>query len=435
MLKKLFIFCCTLLCSLSVWAEQTASTIQQTPFGEVELISCTTDLRTNGPLYLGVRALPTDGWELNTPDLKVTSSENLPIALFTPFKQPYPQEPLYPISSVLAYKPTKPITFNVEGSWRACKDQQCITTPIRLSITLETALALLTPECSPITLALSNTPIPMHSNKVTAYAQQISNGDTKIVLDFHRHPRTLTVYDENKEPLDLNIEIKNKRATFILPKTQNATHFIGRTYHHYYEIEPEIIPTDRPIPTAPLSIFQILQACFLFFLLSAIPIYWARVPLSTHQKFRSQAKQMLILTIALGIIILCGTLLYAYQTDFVPAQINQFWQFLIQPMDKTKALILMILGILFIPASSIIALLFLFVTPRPYLAFLEASDNLFLKLSPLFSFVFLTLLTFSIQLSFEQKIFKFLHSKQASKVWWVARLPWLALILYTFFYL
>jgi len=434
MIKKVFIFV-LLLFGMGATAKGTVPSVQQTPFGDVELISCTTDLRVSGPLYLGVRALPAEGWQLDVPDLKVTTSEPLPTALFTPFKQPYPQAPLYPISSVLTYKPTNPITFGVEGSWHACNEGQCVTEPIRLSLTLDTALALLTPECSPITLALSNTPVPMYSNKVAAYSQHDDHGNTQIVLDFERPPRTLVIYDKNKEPLDLDIRVENKRATFTMPSTQDANHFIVRTYYHYYEIEPNEIPNDMPIPEVPLSTFQILQACLLFFLLSAAPIYWARVPVSTRKKFRTQTKQMLILTAVLGTIMLCGTLLYEYQNDFVPHRATQLWSFFVQPIGKMWTVILMLLGILFIPASPLLTFLFLGVTPRPYLASLVASGNILLKLAPLFSFVILTLLAFGIQLIFQEKIFKLLNSKKASQIWWVARLPWFALIIYTLCYL
>ena len=432
MIKKLFIFV-LILVGMSATAQEILPSVQQTPFGDVELISCTTDLRVNGPLYLGVRALPKEEWQLDVPDLKITTSEPLPTALFTPFKQPYPQAPLYPISAVLTYRPTQPITFNVEGSWRACKDDQCVTAPIHLSTTLGMALALLTPECSPITLALSNTPVPMYSNNIAAYAQLDDRDNTKVVLDFERPPRTLIVYGPNKEPLDLDIQIENKRATFVLPQTQNANRFIVRTYYHYYEIEPKVIPQDMPIPDVPLSTLQILQACLLFFLLSGAPIYWARVPLSSRQKFRAQTKQMLILTTVLGIIVLCGALFYAYQNDL--SQINKLWPFLIQPISKTWTIILMILGVLFIPASPLLTFLFLAITPRPYLTFLGTSSNILLKLAPCFSFVILTLLAFAIQLLFQEKIFKLLDGNKAPKIWWVARLPWLALIIYTLCYL
>ena len=434
MIKKLFSFIFLLLATGAA-AQDAPPSLQQTPFGDVELISCTTKLRVSGPLYLGVRALPKEGWQLETPNLKVTTSEPLPITLFTPFKQPYAQAPLYPISAVLTYKPTNPITFDVEGSWRACKEKQCITEPIRLSTSLDPGLALLTPECSPITLALSNTPVPMYSNKVKAYAQRDYQFNTEIALDFERPPRTLIVYDKNKEPLDLEIQIENKRATFILPKTQDANRFIVRTYYHYYEIEPYMMPDSMPIPEAPFPIFQILQACLLFFLLSAAPIYWARVPVSTRKKFQAQTKQMLILTAVLGTILLCGALFYEYQNDSVPYRADKLWAFLIQPIGKTWALILMILGILFIPASPLLTFLFLGITPRPYLAFLSTSGNILLRLTPLFSFITLTLIAFWIQLLFQEKIFKLLNSKKASKIWWVARLPWFALIIYTLCYL
>ena len=432
-MKKTFFFLLAfILWGKPAFAEEMSPVAQQTPFGEIQLISCTTDLRMNGPLYLGVRALTKQGWKLDSPQLEITTSEPIPTAFFTPFKQPYSQEPVYPISAVLTQKPTQPITFNANGTWRACKGEECVTESIHLYRTLGTDIALFTPECSAITLALSNTPIPMYSNLVNAYARHNDKNQVEITLDFQQVPRTVTIYDINKQPLTLDIYTDKKRVNFTLPdsfnESQNPLRFFVRTYYHYYEVEPTLIPQNDPVPDVPLSSLQILQACFLFFLLSAVPVYWARVPLDTRKKFHNTTKQTLIFMSSLGVLMLVLATLYEYQTHNLLHLLNM-------PITKTYALILMSLGIIFIPASPLSIFLFLFITPHPYLTDLQGNYNLLIKLSPLYSFVCLTLLSFGIQFAFEKSIFKYLTGPNASKTWWVARLPWLALIIYTVFYL
>jgi len=226
--------------------------------------------------------------------------------------------------------------------------------------------------------------------------------------------------------------VDKKRATFTLPnsliKDPNNLRFFARTYHHYYEIQPIQIPQNKPFPDVPLSKLQILQACFLFFLLSAAPIYWARVPVSSRTKFHTQTKKALILTALIGIIMLGSAILYEYQT-------NNLIPFLGMPIAKTYALILMSLGVLFIPASPLLIFVFLCITPKPFLDVLQTSHLLVIRTLPLLSFLGLTLLAFGTQLIFEKSIFNLLTGKKASKIWWIIRLPWFALMLYLIYYL
>ncbi len=426
--KILFFLLTFFLFGTQTLANEMDFSTQQTPFGEVQFISCTTDLRNSGPLYLGVRIIQNQEWQLDNPNLKITASEPLPATIFTPFKQPHPDAPIYPISVSLPQKATNPITFFAEGTWHACKGEECITEPIHLSLTLGTKLSFFTPACSHITLALSNTPIPMYSEKIKAYARKQQPDKVEILLDFEKVPRTLMIYDQNKEPLKLDIQIDKKRAKFVLPNTTDSIHFFVRTYYHYYDVQPIMLAPNEKFPDVSISLLQILQACFLFFILSAVPIYWTRVHLSSQKQFRIQAKRAFILTLFLGTLLISAAALYEYQTgNLIPL--------LIQPINAIFAIISMILGLIFVPSSSIFMFLFLIITPHPYLTILNSSSNILLKLTPLISFILLTLIAFGIQFLFSKKFFKLLTGKNVSKIWWVVRLPWFALILYTLFHL
>lgn len=429
MMKKMVGFLIGLMmCATSLKAQQLPpDATQETPFGKVQLVSCTTALRVTGPLYLGVRALSNDNWRLDEPQLTVTTSNNMPVILLSPFEQPYSDNPVYPISAVLTHKPTEPVTFTVSGSWRACNEQECLTYPIHLERTLAPGTALIAPECTGITLALSNTPIPMYMKQIKAHAKP--DGDNiNVVLDFQQVPRTLTLYDAQKQQIQPEIEAHGKRATFMLPNSfasESKLHFFARTHYHFYEV---VVPvSNEPAPLPPVSIFQILQAGFLFFFLSAIPIYWARTTKTTQKKFHAQTKQTLWLC-AVGILICCGFLIYRYCVD----SSDDIWTLITPNFSKTTLLIIMALALIFAPMSPILAFFFTFIAPHPYM--IDQSGPL-VEMMPLLFFFVLTACAFALQLLFEEKIFKELQKTHISKLWWCARLPWIGLMLYICFYL
>lgn len=424
MLKKIFIYLVAFLLSFQAMAQD--MDLQATPFGSAELITCTTAQRVNGPLYFGVRVVLDKGWHLDDPNLTVTTSDGTPAALFVPFQQPYAQIPIYPISAVLTHKPTGPITFHVSGNWHACNEQECVDVPIQLTKTLGTGIALLTPECSGITLALSNTPIPMYMNKVAGWAIRSANGDLDITLDFKQVPKILTIYDQNKQPLTLDIQNRNKRATFKLPSNnEEKIRLFARTYHHYYEISLPILPEGTKVPPPHINLLQIIQACIMLVLFSAVPIFWARTTDTTPFKFHTQTKQAIWVAGA-GIILSIAFCIYEYFYGiFNPTTI---------PFSKNMTLALMGLGLLFIPASPLFIPLFLVITPRSYLSIFEESSIL-MHFCLLLGFWLLTIAAFTVQLVYEKPIFKQLQQKNVSILWWCARLPWLGFMLYTFFYL
>ena len=404
-------------------AQQIYPSHQATIFGKVNLISCTTALRKTGPIYLGVAFTPDPGWQLDQVDLSVHASDNTPVEIFTPFEQPYNPEIIYPISAVLLEKPNHPISFMVEGSVRACFHSACALTPIRLALTLEPKIAAITPECGALSLALANTPIPMHAKRVNGWAVPEQDG-VRITLDFPKIPRSLMIYDVNKNPLHLDIQTKAKRVSFLWPEpTGSFVHFYARTHYHYYSIDLNVLPPGTPVPPPPVSLFSIFQACLLFFLLSAAPIFWARTTIVSQKKFHSDTKQIMRLTVTVTV----AMLILLYTRGLLPLTYV--------PLSKTNTLIAMGLGLLFVPASPLLVALFVFLTPKPYfMPFVEC--NIITQVCIIMGCAGISLLAFLIQLLYEKQIFRVLQgNKNISLIWWSCRLPWIGLMLYTYFYL
>ena len=275
-----FLFYLTFLCclfSLPTLAAEPSAAKQQTSFGSVELVSCTKGLRTNAPNYLAVAIFPDEEWHIQQAHFSPTTSDNSPIQLFTPFKQPFDTEFIYPISSSVLQKTETPTTFIVEGDVTACHENSCTTEPIRLSLTLQqTKIPIATPDCSIISFALANTPIPMDMRTLKGWAIPLSNGKTQITLDFEKNPRTIQIYDSDKHPLSLEMHLHQKRVQILWPTQQKNIQFYARTKHHFYEIELPLLSPNTHIPQFSFALFwSVFVASFCFVLLSAFPIYWA----------------------------------------------------------------------------------------------------------------------------------------------------------------
>ena len=107
-------------------------------FGVIEMISCTDNLRTQSPTYLGLEITPAEDWIIQDVDLHLSTSQDTPMDWFIPFKQPFHDRLIYPISAVLTQKPTEAITFTASGFMTACKHDNCTQIPFTLHKTLGT---------------------------------------------------------------------------------------------------------------------------------------------------------------------------------------------------------------------------------------------------------------------------------------------------------
>ena len=418
-----FLFCSTVAAADTVSSAPTMQLKQDTAFGRVEITSCTTALRKSGPLYLAVQAVPHKGWQLDTPKLTVRASDDTPVAIFEPFLQENPKLPVYPISAVpLNPKNSDPIHFFVDGTWHACADQKCVTEDIHLSLLLEPNIPLISPTCKNVAIALSNTPIPAYMDQVKGWA--IPKEDhVAITLEFQKIPLSLMIYNAQKQPFTLEIQTKDKRAMFKLPHTgADPIKLFARTKHHYYEIELPLLPRETQIPLPRVPWGELVQAVICLILLSALPIFWARATAITQKKFHLQTIQMMLVLGILGII--------AEAILLTTGSLNLTFN----PLSKTVLLIVMALGLLYIPLSAWIAAPILILTPKPYLAFLNETSVVTQSLVICGAF-FLALSLFALQLFYEKQIFKALHKKNISTIWWCARLPWIGFMLYLAFHL
>lgn len=421
MIKKILIY--FLLLFITLPANAYLPTEQQTPFGLVKLLSCSTAIRKTGPTYLGLFVEPLPEWQLDEPNFNLYTSDGSPITLLTPFTQMNLPQKIYPITMVPIHGTKESITFTARGFWRACKQDQCITEPIRLSRTLDSQITLMTPECGDISVALSNTPMPMYTKKVKGRAIAEDEG-IKITLEFPKPPQKFIPYNDQKMPLELPFQIKGRRVTFIWPKTtQQTLHFFVKTAHRYYEIQLPVQPKGTPTIASTHSGWQILFASLLFVLFSAVPIYWSRSTKATRAQFHSQTKQMMRLTLSV-----CGLVLILICARG-PLDLTYY------PLGKLYTLIVMGLGLLFIPSSPLLVALFAFVIPKPYLSSFE-DTNIITQVCFVLGSALLTWGVFALQLIFETKVFHALQGKKnVSAIWWIARLPWLALMCYILLYL
>ena len=400
---------------------QKSPSLQQGPFGEVALLSCSNALRTHAPIYMGLEITPQPDWDIQLENLTLSTSENIPIDWFTPFTQPLIDRSVYPISAVLPHTPKEAITFTATGTIKACLHNDCATHPFTLSKTLGTELALILPECDGITRALTYTPVPMYMGKVKGWAVLDNDQNIRVTLDFQKFPKTIQIYDSNKQLLSLDIQSQQNRAQFLWPWKQEDLSFFVRTYYGYYEIKLPILPAGTRIPMPNSVILKILQTVILFFLLSAFPIFWARSTDTNRKIFLRQTKQSLCL------VCLTGIILAAIVAIRGPLNLA----FL--PIGKSFALIGMALGLLFVPAHISMPFLFTLIAPRPYLAFIQTIPE---QLLFILTTTFFIALTFVAQWIWSKKIFKILNSQEwGGCIWWCARLPWLAFIIYLIFYL
>ena len=421
---KKFLILCALFFGMAFpsQAKEMPLSRQETPFGQVHLISCTTALRTTGPIYLGVAVFPDPEWQVKNINLTPAASDNSPIQLFEPFEQSFETELVYPISAVLTKPSGNPVTFSVTGDITACNEEKCLTQPIHLVLTLAPQFALMTPKCGIITLALANTPIPMHMNALQGWAVREKSGQTHVTLDFERTPKTLKLYDSQKNPLDLNFFLHKKRLQFTWPTKENPIRFFVYTAHHYYAVELPILPPETAIPQFSSDIFwDALWAALAFLLLSALPIFWARITQVSPATFKKEAIEMAILAPY------CALIMFF---------VLYFWGALplnLMLLPKWLTLSLMALGLIFIPAHSSVALLLTLLAPKPYLANLTTFCE---QTTFLASAAILTFLVFALQIKWTKPIFNMLQTrKSTSYIWWIVRLPWVFLMIYTFIYL
>ena len=395
--------------------------IQRDPFARTELTSCTNAMRVRNPTYLGIEITPAENWQVELKELNITPSQSMPVEWFRPFNQPFADRQLYPISTVMTHKTTQPITFDVTGTITACSQGDCADYPLHLQKTLGHDQALIIPECDSIVQALVQTPVPMHMAKVEGWAIPNKKGDIQVTLVFQNASHVVQIYDQEKHPLDLAIQLQGKQAQFIWPQANQDVHFFAKTYYGYYDIQLSILPENTKIPLRADSVLLILQAAFLFFLFSAFPLFWARSTDTPYPLFLKQTKQAIYTILAAGILFACvlyfkGPLDLAYY-----------------PISKCWALVIMGIGALFVPAHLILAFLFTLLVPKPYLALLQTTrDQIIFSCCA-------TLIgagAFIIQLIWAKEIFQKLQGKDTlSYAWWCGKLPWLGLMIYLILYL
>lgn len=389
-------------------------------FGGVELTSCTDNVRLRDPIYLGLEITPFENWKIQDVDMQVTTSQDVPIQWFTPFRQPFYERQIYPISAVLTHKLTEPLTIYASGSIIACTQENCKTYPFHLDKTLGTERIWIMPECDELSQAIATTPVPMYMDKVKGWA--IPNGENiRVTLDFQKRPKTIQIYDAHKNPLAFDIQAQGNRVQFAWPLQDENLHFFVRTYYAYYEVELPVLQQGTKTPMPRGTLFGIIQAVFLFFFLSAFPIFWARSTDAPYQTFFKQAKQSVALIAATG---LC---LWGF--IYIHGPINLAFY----PFSKAWALGAMALGILFIPAHVLLPFLFTVLAPRPYLNSLTTS---FEQLTFIGFATTLIALVFFIQCVWAKRIFHDLQDKKTtSLIWWCARLPWIFFLIYLMIYL
>ncbi len=393
---------------------------QTTDFGALELISCTNNVRMREPIYLGVEITPADGWSIQDVEIQVTNSQNLPIDWFVPFKQPFSDRLIYPISTVMTHRTTKPLTIEANGLITACLQDQCAPYPFHLTKTLGVQMTWIMPECDGLSQALSYTPIPMYMNKVKGWA--IPNDENiSVTLAFPKAPKTIQLYDADKKPIATALQVKGNYVQFALPLQTENLHFFAKTYYAYYELELPLLPKTTKIPVSHTTWLHIIGTAFIFCLFSAFPIFWSRSTKAPYKIFRKQAKQAFILIMGAGLF-LC---LCVYFNGILSLAFN--------PFNKWGTLGLMALGSIFIPAHVLLPFVFTFLAPRPYLASLQSS---FEQLTFIILSTILITIPFVFQWIWAKKVFQILQNKETSgSIWWCARIPWFFWIIYTLIYL
>ena len=390
---------------------------QQTSFGGVRLVSCTTAPRSRQPTYFALEATIQKGWEMRgSPKLHLQLQPMNPVQLVEPFQQPYSNLFFYPITSLIP--PTdESVMLRAEGTWTACQNNQCHEEPLNLQLTLLPGLPFITPICTGISHALANTPVPMYMKWLKVWAVPINEDELQLTIDLPDPPKELIFYDEHKNKLDILFHVKGTRLTFNYPKpTDSIVRLYLKTHQHFYEVSAPLSTNQPPPPEH--SIFLFFKMVFLFCLLSPWFIFWGRTT-DKLKNFKNQTKQSLLFLPAISVILLYFT--WTEQNALV-------FQMLLP--SKMATLLLMIGGLFFIPMHPFIPAILTFLTPTSYLMELEDFSLLFQMLFWGLAFTFFTIL-FAGQLLYSKKIFHILNSnKYAPKLWWCVRLPYIALICY-----
>ncbi|MBQ4471929.1 MAG: hypothetical protein II942_01615 [Alphaproteobacteria bacterium] len=221
---------------------------QEVPFGRVRLISARSTFTPQSPLYLAVQATPNDGWKIGTPSLMATASTHAVGTTLIPFEQRQDNTFYYPVIFTIT-PTTQPITFSVQGTIPACKEQSCIDTKINLNLTLNAGYGLFTPQYPFISDTLALTPVPMDLNRVKGWA--IPNGDSvTITLDLPLAPGKISLYTDNKEPIEAPVKTDGKRVIFQLPTpTDNRVTLLLDATNTIYAIDLPLLSADTKIPT------------------------------------------------------------------------------------------------------------------------------------------------------------------------------------------
>ncbi len=405
-------------------------------FGSVLLTSCSTSVRKTGPTYLGAVLTSNKGWKIRDINIQTGSDPVVPIELFHPFKQPFQQEQIYPISA-LPPQNEAPVTFYLTGNLTACQTEVlnpetqqitplnppvCTVRPINLKRTLKGYSAELTPECSGITLAMALTPIPMHMNRIKGWAVRQNETEAKLTLDFNQNPKTLMIYNEEKQPQTLTITMDKKRAEFMWPITENQQQLrlFARTAYHYYEILLPIRPPNELPPPVSLPFSAFWQACLWTLLFSSLPIFWARYTDNTKKQFLNQTKLMIGLLLAMAL----ALALWISTTGALPLDKML--------MSKGWTIGLMLAGLLLIPMNALIPIALWIIAPKPFLADITTTSA---QLELIFAIWLISSTLFALQLIYAKKIVPYLKNPKEHQIWWCSRLAWIGLILYTFVYL
>jgi len=153
-------------------------------------------------------------------------------------------------------------------------------------------------------------------------------------------------------------------------------------------------------------------------------MYFGRTKHTTLDQYKLQDAGAIIAGILFSAIILLWGLC---QSDI---------SWLITP-DMSKYTLFILGGIIFFFADVLpfTALLAAFITPRPYLNFLEYTD-IWTQLVTLTWGMTLTIGAFMLQKMYAKKFLNFINSSHnLSLVWWHVRIPWLILMVWTYLYL
>lgn len=202
---------------------------QETPFGQIRLVSCYSGISPNDPtIFTAVQLVTKDGWHIKKPTIILTTPDMVNTFIGIPLIYPltngltktnyYVGDYFFPIiTSTKSFQ--KEVHLAVDFAYTACYLGTCQNGVIPLTLLLTDKDHFPTGICPYMTRALNQIPV---NPKEKAHVKAIQNdsGDIQFIFDFDQKIKVLSIQIDNDWTFnETSKTIKGKQATLTIHPT------------------------------------------------------------------------------------------------------------------------------------------------------------------------------------------------------------------------